>query len=91
MPLFRDRASRITHHVSRLNPVRLDLVVKRLAADAEAFGGFQLVAAGFLEHLDNRVALDSLQQREVGILRLITGALGLGDREIGAIHFVAFR
>ena len=50
-----------------LNPVGLDLVVEGLPPDAEAFGGFELVAAGFLEHLDDRVALDPFQQGEVGV------------------------
>ena len=49
-----------------LNPVCLDFVVEGLAADAEAFGGFELVAAGFLEHLDDGVALDAYDQYGTG-------------------------
>src|SRR5690349_11815636 len=53
---------------SDVNAVSLDLVVKRLAADAQAFGGFEFVAAGFLQHLDNGVAFDAFEKGEVGVL-----------------------
>src|SRR5215831_1243190 len=76
--------------VSDLYTVRLDLVVKRLAADAEAFGGLQLIAAGFTKHLDDGIALNSLKQREIGV----RGAVGLcghvRDRQVGGIDFAAF-
>ena len=47
-----------------LDAVRLDLVVKRLAADAEAFGGFEFVTTGFLQHLHDRVAFHTFKERE---------------------------
>src|SRR6266404_509567 len=86
-------SSPVTFHAvfSNFNPVRLDLVVEGLAADAEAFGGFQFVAAGFLEHLDDGIALDAFQEREVRVLRLVTAASSFGDGEIGGVHFIAFR
>src|SRR3954471_10161125 len=43
----------------RLDAVRLDLVVERLSSDAEALGGFELVTAGFFQHLNNGIALHS--------------------------------
>ena len=64
---FRGRS----HQTSDLNPVGLDLVVERLAPDAEALGGFEFVAAGFLEHLHDRVALHAFQQGEIRIQRLV--------------------
>src|SRR5260221_6851565 len=59
--------------LSRLNAVGLDLVVEGLAADAEALGGFEFVAAGFLEHLNDGVALDAFQQGEAGIAAHVAG------------------
>ena len=66
------------------NPVGLDFVVERLAADAEAFGGFQLVAAGFLEHLYDGVAFDAFEQGEAGVTAAFAGFdPGTGDGKIG--------
>src|ERR1700728_219195 len=75
---------------SRLNPVSLDLVVKRLAADAEAFGRFQFVAVGFLEHLDEGIAFDTFKQRESGIGSFSRDELDVADGKVGDIDFRAF-
>lgn len=45
--------------------VNFNLVVKRLASDAEAFGGFQLVAASFLEDFFDGIALHRFHEREI--------------------------
>jgi len=73
---------------SGFDAVGLDLVVERLTADAEAFGGLQFVAAGFLEHLDDGIALDALEQGEAGVASAFTG--GGGDGQISTIHNLAF-
>src|SRR5208337_4445654 len=78
------RRRRVSAPASSFDAVGLDLVVKRLPADAETFGGLQLVPAGFLEHLDNGVALDALQQREAGVAAGL--ARGGGDGQVGAVH-----
>lgn len=44
-------------HALRRNRVSLDLIVKRLASDPQAFGRLQLVAVRFFEHLNDLVAL----------------------------------
>ena len=64
---------------SNLNPVSLDLIVQGLAANAEAFGGFEFVASGFFEHLDDGVALDAFQQREIRIRSAFTTGSDAGD------------
>ncbi len=53
---------------SHLNAVCLDLVVQRLTADAEPLGGIELIAAGFVKHLNNGLALHSLEQGEIRVL-----------------------
>lgn len=60
-----------------LDPVGLDLVIEGLAADAEALCGFELVAGRLLEHLDNCVSLDALEQGEVGVAGFLSGGAGL--------------
>src|ERR1017187_2773728 len=71
------------------NPVGLDFIVEGLASDAEAFGGFELVPAGFLEGLDDGVAFNPFEQCEtrVGVGR---ADFGVGDGKISSVHFVAF-
>src|SRR5260221_10662233 len=78
--------------LSRLNAVGLDLVVERLASDAEAFGGFEFVAAGFLEHLDDGVAFHSFEQSEAGVIALfgLSSPDRGGDRQIRRVHFLGF-
>ena len=78
----------LTLHVSHIDPVSLDLVVKRLAADAEAFRRFEFVSAGFLEHLDDGVAFDTLQNGEIGVRRLFVRAARFGDGKIAGIDFI---
>jgi hypothetical protein len=73
-----------------LDAVGFDFVVEGLAADAEAFGGFEFVAAGFFEHLDDGVAFDAFEEGEVGVLRFITDGAGFGDGEVDGIDFVSF-
>src|SRR5437867_1876846 len=80
----------ITCYFLHLDTVSLDLVVKSLAADAEALGGFEFVAAGFFQHLDDRVAFDAFEQREIRILRLIGVGPGFCYRKIRGIDFLAF-
>lgn len=72
------------------NPVGLDLVVKGLAADAEAFGGFELVPAGFLEGLDDGVTFHTFEQGETRVGAVGRADFGVGDRKIGNVHFVPF-
>ena len=76
---------------SSLDAVSLDLVVERLAADAEAFGGFEFVAVGFLEHLDDGVAFHAFEQGEARVVFLARNALDVGvmDRS-DDVHFIAF-
>ena len=72
------------------NPVGLDFVVEGLAADAEAFGGFELVPAGFLERLDDGVAFHAFEQGETRVGAVGRADFGVGDGKIGDVHFVAF-
>src|SRR5579863_113600 len=51
---------------SRLDLVDFYFVVQGLAADAEAFGGFELVAAGIFEHLENGISLHCFHQSKIG-------------------------
>jgi len=71
-PIKKDAPARVLgalpRQMSDFNPVGLDFVVERLAADAEAFGGFEFVAVGFLEHRDDGVAFNAFQEGEVGVL-----------------------
>src|SRR5665213_680720 len=75
---------------SSLNAVGFDLVVERLSADAEAFGGFEFVAVRFLEHLDDGVALDAFEQCEGGVVSLGRNELDVADGKIGDVDFRAF-
>ena len=75
---------------SNLDAVGLDFVVEGLAADAEAFGGFELVPAGFLEGLDDGVAFNPFQQGETRVVAFVRSAFGVGDGKISHVHFVAF-
>src|SRR6266567_5850582 len=60
--------------------VGFDFVVEGLAANAEALGGFQLVAVGFLEDFDDLVAFHRFHQGEVFVLLRRGG--GVADREV---------
>ena len=71
------------------DPVGFDLVVEGLAADAEALGGFQLVAAGFLERLDDGVAFHTFEQGETRVGAFRGSAFDVGDGKHGHIDFVA--
>src|ERR1043166_8003578 len=73
----------------RRDGVGLDFVVEGLAADAEAFGRFQLVAAGFLENLHEKIALHRFHQSEVAISG-VAADLGVGDGEVIDVHHFAF-
>jgi hypothetical protein len=64
---------------SSFNAVGFNFVIEGLASDTEPLGGFEFVAASFLQHVHDRIALDTFQQGEIGVLRLITGASGFGD------------
>src|SRR5580693_5960201 len=74
-----------------LDAVGLELVVERLASDAEAFGRFELVTGGGFERLDNDVALDTFEQRVVGVrfLGMFDGLAGC-DREVHGVDLSAF-
>src|SRR2546427_6102217 len=82
-------ALRLTFDASRLNPVRLDLVVEGLAANAEAFGGLQLVTAGFLEHLEDGIAFHRLHQGEVRVV-LLRFDPRRAQGQIRRVHLFAF-
>jgi hypothetical protein len=46
-----------------LDVVSLDFVVERLPPDPKTLGCLEFVAIGFLQHRDDRLAFDPLQQR----------------------------
>ena len=52
-------------------PVGLDLVVQSLTANAKSFGGLEFIAAGFLKHLNDGVALNAFEERKIRIDRLL--------------------
>src|SRR5712672_626871 len=76
----------------RLNfdAVCLNLVVQSLTADAEAFGGFEFVAAGFLEHLNDGVAFNALEEGEISVLGFVADGARFADGKIGGVDFFAF-
>ena len=56
-------------------------------------GGFlasQFVAARFFQHLDDGIAFNTFQQREIRIHRLFIARFGGGEGKIRRIHFAAF-
>src|SRR5438045_2878788 len=90
--LFRSirRISRLSSRLY-LNAVGLNLVVQRLAADAEAFSSFEFVAASLLQHLYYRISLDALKQRKISILRLLDRkSTRLNSSHLGISYAVSF-
>src|SRR6185503_18378325 len=77
------------HPASRRNLVALDLVVERLAADAQAASGLLLVAAGFLQYLDDLVTLHGLHEGEI-LLAALGRGLELADGKVRGLDDLAF-